>query len=344
MKKNFFAIVSAVLLLAAVSCTKEKEGVYNPSLKISSIYQDYNVYHGSELEWNIPKYLAEQWVWKENRLERIRYFDTETYGDVDSICAPVLLYTQDFTYDNKNRLTRADVVFSDFGLTYKDSSFSIYATYEYDGKYLKNINLYENGVLALGYEFTHDGSTISAITVIINGGELFTEYGRILDRINPLRFVLAPEVAERALSATQDCAKKINSKGESKSIYAVTFNTEWDSDNLTRLLTDKDNMMGLFSLEFTFTYDTYTNPYYGLFDASGAFSSANIVPFMAMGRNNVTAMTMKENLMGENISETVTYTYTYNKSGVPETKSMEETDDTLGSDSYRYVTTYYYQY
>lgn len=342
MKKNIFAIVSAVLLLAAASCTKEKEGVFNPSSKISAIYQDYVVYHGNELELSVPKYQAEQWVWIENRLECINYF-MEPYSTEDTMYGPLLLCTQNFTYDNKDRLTRADVVFSDFGyLDAKDSAYN--ATYEYDGKYLKRINVYENGILCLEYEFVHDGSTISAITVGING-DIYDKgadkrYARFLSRINPLRFAIAPELAEKAFSATQDCAKKIAKNG-AKSVYSITFNTEWDGDNLTRL---SGKMMGLIDFDFTFTYDTYKNPYYGLFDAVGSTSNATMVPYMAMGKNNITEMTMMENEMGEIYSEAASYTYTYKKSGYPETMTCEETEYDIDDDLYRQVTTTYYCY
>lgn len=352
MKKSILAIAAAFLLLAAVSCKKEQEGVFNPSSKITAIYQEENIYEGDSLMMSSPKSLSEEWVWSDNRLEKITYYATNDWYD-SVVVIPV--GTQIFKYDDDGRIIRSDIQFDYY--YFKNDSTSAYIDYEYDGKYLKSISFYEDGTLAIGCTFTHDGSTITALTLAINEDykkAADKNYARFLSRINPLRFVLAPDVAEKTLAVASDCAKKLSKKGV-KGTTRITLNAEWSGDNLTHL---SGSLAGMVYIDFAFEYDSHKNPYRGFFDMVGPINSEVIVPYMAMGKNNVVKASMTELEMGDAYSETIDYTYTYNKNDYPATKSTEDVDDTdwdydeetgewievTLENPIRYVTTLFYEY
>jgi hypothetical protein len=115
------------MVIFSMTCC-HKEGVYNPSKKISKIY--YQTSTG-------VKTLSQTWSWEKNKLVRIDY----SGGSFITL-----------EYD-KSRLSK---------ITYSGGA---YQEFEYDGSKLTAINEYTANRLFDGsYSFEHDGSKISEMT------------------------------------------------------------------------------------------------------------------------------------------------------------------------------------
>ena len=332
MKKIILTCAAAALLMASVSCKKEKEGVYNPKEKIQKIYLDYKVYENGELANEMPKYLSESWSWKEDLLDRITYYQP-TYSEEVSI--PFYVYTQLFTYDNDNRLTKSEV------LGYAN----MYATYEYDGQYLKTIKMYENNQYSMGFTFNRDGKTVTSITVTFTSDMIDKASGNkqlasLLQRTNPLRFVLAPEAADQLLTLSSDCAKKVAKKGSKldPAMVNIEFELEWKDGNITHY----NGRLYFDELDAAMTYDTKHNPYLGLYDLVNTLNESSGLHTASMSKNNITSITLTASEATTNTTEsdTYNYTYTYNSKDYPATKTITE--------NYGYretlVTTTYFEY
>ncbi len=129
MKKITAIFFVACLAMLCTAC--HKEGVYNPSKKISKIYHTNS---------DGVKSIDEVWTWnKNNTLEKIDFYMSNS-----------IYRTYNFTYDNK-RLVKLSW------------SSKYYVEYKYDGNKLKEANMYENNVLCAIYTFTYNNGKISKI-------------------------------------------------------------------------------------------------------------------------------------------------------------------------------------
>lgn len=221
MNKNIvFCLCMAVIALFS-ACSKDPEGVYNPSKKIQKIY---------EVNDNGVKELNEVWNWDGDLLTYINCVD-ESYP-----------YTMTFSYDSKNRLVAID----------EEGSHSEFI---YDGKYLQKIVSTSAGIEVGTMEFEHEKGKISVIKIsdIFNGADLDIKVAA-----TPLRLVI-PEAYPAMEKAIQKCSKeakdapiimKLNWKGDNVSSVDITFSS-WDMTmtQTTELTYDNKNnpMYGLFS-------------------------------------------------------------------------------------------------
>lgn len=221
MKKNIvFCLCVAVIALFS-ACSKDPEGVYNPSKKIQKIY---------EVNDNGVKELKEMWNWDGDLLTSINCVD-DSYP-----------YTMTFSYDSKNRLVAID----------EEGSHSEFI---YDGKYLQKIVSTSAGIEVGTMEFEHEKGKISVIKIsdIFNGADWDVKVAA-----TPLRLVIpeAYPAMEKALQKSSKEAKgdpiimKLNWKGDNVNSVDITFSS-WGMTmtQRTELTYDKKNnpMYGLFS-------------------------------------------------------------------------------------------------
>ena len=184
MKKIFSILFIACVAMLFSAC--QKEGVYNPSKKISKIYFT---------NANGVRNLQESWSWnKDKTLEKIDYYSSGS-----------LSYTMNFTYEKK-RLTRMNVY-----------SANVYIDYKYEGKNLKEVALYANGSLIDQYTFTYKNGKISHIT-----DTYFAAKAGDNDlKICPLQYILPDEIYSPIEAACKMFPEE--SKATSTSEYELTW-------------------------------------------------------------------------------------------------------------------------
>lgn len=328
MKKILFAVMAFALLAGVSSCKKEMEGKYAPKEKIQSVYQEYAMYYDGEIENQETKFKSEEWVWEKDRLDRIIYFDQQTY-EVGEGEEPERnyeqLYVQLFSYDSDGRLTKSEIL----------GFVNMVATCEYDGKELTKMTVMEDGEMVVTYQFNHDGKRITSFDLTL--GDVFEDMdekvAKQLERVCPLRFVLSAEPATQVMAATKSYAKRATKMG-SKANTVLRFNMEWNGDNVSRVTA---SYMGA-TMQYAFNYDTKNNPFYNLFEVVNTVENG-FMPYMPLSKNNVTAIAETLSEDGDTETETIQYSYTYNSDDYP-TSRREEED--YGSS--RYERTYYYEY
>ena len=182
MKKILSILVIACVAMLFVSC--HKDGIYNPSKKISKIY-----YTGSDG----VKNLSQVWTWnKNNTLEKIDFYSGGS-----------LSYTYNFTYEKK-RLVRMNNYANNRSIEYK-----------YEKNMLKEANTYSGGTLQDTYTFTHKNGKIVKIT-----DTYLNKKGAIENEINPLQFILSEELCQ---TVDQNRKRISDSKGTIVWNYELTW-------------------------------------------------------------------------------------------------------------------------
>lgn len=181
-----------ILTILAIACAAfifagcQKDGVYNPSKKISKIY--YTSTSG-------VKSLDQIWTWNGKLLDKIDHYYYGTFG-----------HTYNFTYDGK-RLTRMDC--------YK---YNEYIEYKYDGSHLSEANVFSSGSLRLIYKFTYKSGKLESMTYTAT-----SKGNNEKMEINPLTFVFGPEISQSIERAQKIYAAKNNAKGTYTENYKFTW-------------------------------------------------------------------------------------------------------------------------
>lgn len=336
MKKLLFAMATLTLLAGVSSCQKEREGKYAPKEKVQSVYQEQTWYQNDEEIKHEPKFKSEEWVWTNDQLDSIIYYDQHTYqteegGETEIWYEKV--YTQRFTYDDEGRLAKSEIV----GFLNLVGYVSIVATCEYDGKYLKTMTVTEDGEFVETYQFNHDGKRITSIDLTLNDNfiEKDKQAMRLLGNVNPLRFLLDSELATKMTAATQKCVERA-AKAGSKANSVLHFDMTWDGDNVSRIA---GNYMGS-TMQYDITYDKKNNPFYNLFDIVNTENQGFLLS-TPICKHNMTGITLTlTGSEGEaSHTESVEITYTYNSKDFPTSKTHDTSE---GGD--RYVQTFFYEY
>ena len=293
MKKTVLSILVISLLLGMVSC--KKEGVYNPKQKISRVYYTYN-YNSSYGSGGTSKYLREVWTWNDNLLTKIDYY---TSGGN-------LSYTENYTYDGK-QLSRVDVY-----------SEQLYFILTYNGSKISQLDLYSEGSLTATYSIEHDGKHVSKMTGSYIGDK---------KSATPMRLPKAIDIfpTEQASKAFEELIEKIDVASKSEIVVEFT----WDGNNVKSCTWRYGGDIET----YTYEYDKYKNPFYGLFDFL-YFSDFDEVSY-PQSENNVT---LERVTVGDR-TEVCTYTYQYNKKNFPTQKIY-----TYKYDDYSSTSIYEYEY
>lgn len=141
MKKIFLTAMVLAVVTMFTACTKE--GVYNPSKKISRIYES----DGS------AKVLDQLWHWDGNKLSSIDHYSSS--GSIN--------YTYNFSYDG-NRMSRVDCYAANY-----------YVEFTYDGSKLKKFNAYSGGALSMSADVTYKSGKVSQMTITYNDKSVATK-------------------------------------------------------------------------------------------------------------------------------------------------------------------------
>lgn len=195
MKKIFSILAIACVAMLFSAC--QKEGVYNPSKKISKIYFT---------DANGNKALSQVWSWNKNKtLEKI-----DNYSSNGSLSG-----TLNFTYEKK-RLTRMN-----------NYAANAYIEYKYEKNNLKEANLYASGTLMDTYSFTYDNGKLTKITdTYVHSKAAGNEM-----EMSPLQFILPEEM----YNVTAEARKQFQPDG-SKATTVFTYELTWDGNNISKLV------------------------------------------------------------------------------------------------------------
>jgi hypothetical protein len=218
--------ITAILLVACVAMlftACKKEGVYNPSKKISRIY--YTPSNGI-------KSLDEAWTWnKNNTLEKIDFYMSNS-----------IYRTYNFSYDHKRLVKLSD---------YNNNR---YVEYKYDGNKLKEANYYRSNALRCIYTFTYKDGKIS----IIEEKWLDSKSAEDKDNIMALDFIMPREFNETVANYAE---KKENSS--SKGTEIITYTLTWEKGNITKAKITEVEEDEYDEYTWEAKYDNKKNPYMG---------------------------------------------------------------------------------
>lgn len=258
MKKGIIICLCVTVIAMFSSCSKN-DGVYEPAKKIQKIY---TVNDGGE------KVLAEAWHWDGNTLTSIDRY----YG--------ALTFTDQFSYDTKNRLIAIDNSNSHSDITYDDNKLDEVKVYA------KGLN---NGDLLAKYDFEYKGNKISKIEMDIK--TLWDK--NKMD--SPLCYLL-PQI----VPAVDRFVKKYPSDAKNEKI---TMQLTWDGNNVKSMDITITGFMPV-SETVDLTYDKKNNPFYGMVSQMGS----EVVNNFFLNKNNVLTMTTR---IGAVQDMNVEYTYEY---------------------------------
>lgn len=306
--KKYFVLTTVVAVFIVLFSACEKEGVYNPTQKISKIYTQ--ISNDSMIG---TKNLAEIWTWDGNKLVKIDYMDGSS---------------QVFEYDG-NIIK---------GVIINDGGKYSYVAFTYGEKsILQQIDYYVEGALNTKIVITHNGDKIS--NLVITNPEALTPKSNdvIVNKTNAfyrvIRFVVSETVA---LQIKNQLLQKSNSTSTS-----VTY--EYDGNNVkVETSTTTTVLEGVSSMTIwktTFTYDTYKNPFYNALSYGYAQSSF----CLGLSENNITQKT--ETDMETLDFSTTQYTYTYDgkyPSSVEQKFYIEDSE--TEKDVYSHSITTFYEY
>lgn len=256
--RNLALLLLGVLVLTSMpSCNKDK--MTPADKKISKIY-----YQDDDNQ----KTLVEQWKWNnDDFVESIENFD-EDGG---------MLFTIDFTYADKDRISRVDCYYANLSLLYN-----------YTDKQLTNLSLYFGNMLVASCDVTYKDKKMSQLTVTLNEEIMGTK--QILPAMNPLSMLLPRPISERLISFEDHLAQR-----GGQQTYVVNVQLTWEGDNITKVL---GQGMGE-TVTLTAQYDTKNNPVYGFLLGQ---------PSSSLVKNNIIMISASElNLDTENV--TITYQY-----------------------------------
>lgn len=258
MKKGII-ICLCVAVAAMFSACNKNDGVYEPAKKIQKIY---TVNDDGE------KVLAEAWHWDGNTLTSIdRYYEA-------------LTFTDQFSYDTKNRLVAIDNIDSHTDITY-------------DGNELDEIKVYAKGLtpgeLLAKYDFEYKGNKISKI-------EIEMTYMWDKNKTDGLLRYLLPEVVPAVNQFVKKCPN--DAKNEKISMLLT-----WNGNNVKSMDISITGFMPV-SETVDLTYDNKNNPFYGMVSQMGS----EVVNNFFLNKNNVLTMTTR---IGAVQDMNVEYTYEY---------------------------------
>lgn len=218
-----------ILTILAIACVAfifagcQKDGVYNPSKKISKIY--YTSTSGN-------KSLDQIWTWNEKLLDKIDFYYDGTVEE-----------TYRFNYD-KNRLTRMDRYA--YGNVHS-------IEYKYDGNHLSEANVFSSGSLRYIYKFTYKSGKLESMTCTSTSKGVKEE-----TKIHPLYFVFGPEISQCIEKSEKALAEKHNGK----SIDIETYKFTWKNGEVSQcVISYQDDDYSEYT--YKYTYDKKKNPFSG---------------------------------------------------------------------------------
>ena len=234
MKRFVICLVAIGLIFSFNAC--KKDGVYNPSKKVSKIYTEVYLYDSADnIIGSIPM-LSQNFTWDKNMLKEV---DSYYKGEQD--------YKEIFVYDG-NRLVRIDYVDPDY-----ISEIEEQIIFSYEGSKLHKATFLDEGDIEAEIEYIYDKNKISEM--------IYTMYGGLsLNILEPLKQVLDPNMVE-VLSYDKEmlaCMEAKNGLTHKAGERTAKIELEWEKDNISRLQVAN----GSYITSVAFTYDNKKNPFY----------------------------------------------------------------------------------
>ena len=211
----------------------EKDGVYNPSQKISKIYIQSSATGGQKI-------LYQVWSWDKNKLDKIENYLGDTF-----------IYSSTYIYD-KNRLS--EIIDSD----------GSYLKIEYNKSNYDKATFYYEGAVVYTINFEYKGNQLVKMTVQEIWNDEDDDYysGK---KQNVLSMFLPVEILNAQASQS---ISKLNTKGSYTNIYTYEFS--YDKKNVKEInaihtTNHPDSETETLTISYS-TYDKNNNPYHGWYD------------------------------------------------------------------------------
>lgn len=321
MKKITLFAATVALLCCFSSCTKE--GVYSPKKKISAVYYSASEKVSylspetqewiTEVDYSITKRLQEKWNWDGKTLQSIVYYEP-MYDENDNVTT-VPVDTVKFKYDG-NQLTE---ITGDGNSRYE---------FVYDGRKLKEINMYSRGRLANTMIVTHDGNKITKL--IFPNANGYDKKSPKEMRCDLTLFRLLVTDMDVADNIFKSLSKASKSKGANEE---TVLEFKYDGNNVSEYTI---SISGVMAIKSMYEYDNKNNPYCDFFGYifldGGEESLAG--PFCENNVTKVTTTYYGDNYKDNADERTFSYEYRYTYDGKwPLTKTQSINGE---EDDYRY--------
>ena len=248
MKKVLLLCMTVCLL--ALGC--EKEGVYNPSKKIKRVY------------YSTSKHLTQEWKWNKNQLQKIDYYWNNS-----------IHYTENFKYDDKNRITKIE-----------DYDTGDYTTISYSDDGYNKIEYYWENILIISAAVKYENKKISRIDIVYYD----CEEDKNIKSDGFISNIIPKEIIER-----------VNNHKGTKGAYPVTVTFKYAGDNVSEMTSIEEGYTANYSYE---NYDKNLNPYFhALTDGFGMY---------CLSKNNVGRIIYRGTFSeGDTEMGTTDFEYTY---------------------------------
>ncbi len=283
--KRFVICLAAIGLIFSFNACK-KDGVYNPSKKVSKIYTEMYLYDSADkIIGSIPM-LSQNFTWDKNRLKEL---DSYYKGEQE--------YKEIFVYDG-NRLVRIDYVDPDY-----ISEIEQQIIFSYEGSKLHKATFLDDGDIEADIEYIYEKNKISEMiyTIYYNSGL------RSLNILEPLKQVLDPNMVE-ILSCDKEifaCIEAKNGLTHKAGVRTMKIELEWEKDNISQVNLTYDSHIET----VTFTYDNKKNPFYSrpIEDVYSMIDPEFGIYSIFCNKNNI--VQMESNSSGHPYTTTIEYEY-----------------------------------
>lgn len=233
------------------------------------------------------KKLSEDWTWDNKQLKTIDYYSD---GTID--------YTETFTYTD-NRLSQVD-----------NQEYDETAKYTYDKRHLKQADFYKNNVLYMSCLFEYDDNKLSDIQVTATD----TNKGLNTKGVaNPLKYVLPKQ--------TVQAIENVLNENPTRGSIDFEIDFAWDGNNVSEMGMELD---GEYSVLYVFEYDDKLNPFRNFLNSD--LEETLYGHGIYKSKNNVTAYTLIEAVMGYSFTESYYISYTYD-GRFPATRTLDNTTE-----------------
>lgn len=186
MKKVLLSVLALAMVTMFAACTKD--GVFNPSKKISRVYES----SGSS-----ARHLTELWHWDGKKLSSIDYYTS----------SGALSYIYNFSYDG-NQLTRVDCYAANY-----------YIEFSYDAGRIKKFSTYSNGSLYLTGEAGYSNKKLSKMVLTYYSKKGTAEETPELAQVNANMLDLIIPCFDK-----EEYIKNVATKAVGSAVYNFTWN------------------------------------------------------------------------------------------------------------------------
>ena len=233
--KRFVICLAAIGLIFSFNACK-KDGVYNPSKKVSKIYTEVYLYDSVYNVIGSVPMLSQNFTWDKNILKEVDSYREGEQRDKEI-----------FVYDGK-RLVRIDHVDPDYISDIEEQTI-----FSYEGSKLHKATILDNGDIEAEIEYIYEKNKISEM--------IYTMYsGLSLNILEPLKQLLDPNMVE-VLSLDKEmlaCMEAKNGLTHKAGGRTAKIELEWEKENISRLQVTN----GSYRTSVAFTYDNKKNPFY----------------------------------------------------------------------------------